>query len=175
MSTPTQSAAPSDSGYMQNQHKVFDVAQGLSVVQWPPPAVFLASVTFHWPLTHVSMLLDEECLSEVFTAAGFKWRLKFKPKGSGKQTSVDECFSSFHVENVEAAKGEKGPLASFSLGTSTSFKKEPTDDVTSLLRRCDQSRLSRAMRLASLSTCILKEDLRLGVPAFHCSERFDRS
>ena len=123
MSTPTQSTAPSDSGYLQQQHKVFDVAQGLSVVKWPPPAVFLASVTFHWPLTHASMLLDEECVSDIFPAAGFQWRLKFKPKGTGKQTSVDDSFASFHIENVEAAKGEKGPLASFSLGAAPSFRK----------------------------------------------------
>jgi len=97
--------------------------QALSVEKWPPPAVVLASVTFHWPLTHASLLLDEHCISNEFTAAGFKWRMKFSAKGKNpKDKSSKEHFASFFIENTEASKNQPGPLATFSLGESSTSR-----------------------------------------------------
>lgn len=90
------------------------VGLGMNVFVWPPKSVTLASVTFHWPLTHVSKLLDENCVSDRFAAAGFHWVLKFCARAV-KNKPDGELFASFFVMNVEAAESN-GPHATFELG-----------------------------------------------------------
>lgn len=90
----------------------------LNVVQWPPKAVRLASITFHWPMSFFSKLLDEKCVSDVFSAAGFNWRLIFSAKGVSKAKTVQQWYASLFVESIEAHDCH-GPHATFSLGTQT--------------------------------------------------------
>lgn len=96
----------------------YGIKQGLDIQRWPSPTVVLASATYHWPLTHVSRLLDIKCVSEPFSVAGYTWRLKFCAKGvdSGKSITDETCASLF-VENMESSQTGGGPIASFALGS----------------------------------------------------------
>jgi len=100
---------------ISNGEEQIDVSHGLNITVWPPRAVTLASVTYHWPLTFVSKLLDERCVSDAFVVAGFSWRLSFKARGAFKDKSQQEWYSSFFLESVDARQAN-GPLATFSLG-----------------------------------------------------------
>lgn len=91
--------------------------QGLGIQRWPSPSVVLASATFHWPLTYVSKLIDEQCVSDAFCLSNHTWRLKFIAKGTKTGQPIDdETCCSFFIENMESSNNGSGPFASFSLG-----------------------------------------------------------
>eukprot|EP00210_Caulerpa_lentillifera_P001031 g994.t1 len=106
---------------------------GLGIQQWPSITVVLASATYHWPLSHVSKLLDIKCVSDAFSVSGYNWRLKFCAKGadSGHPITEETC-ASFFVESIECEGTSGGPIASFALGVINQ-----DDPEKSLWRNCE--------------------------------------
>eukprot|EP00210_Caulerpa_lentillifera_P007884 g7525.t1 len=128
--------------------------QGLGIQRWPSPAVVLASVTYHWPLTYVSKLLDEKCISDTFNVSGYNWRLKFTAKGpkAGQPIDEDTCASLF-VESMTSSDTSRGPMASFALGVINQ-----DDETKSLWRNCEHA-FSKKMSDWGFEHMILLRDL----------------